>query len=183
MLPPKYINLLPILLTPVHAVDVTRDPTLNTALLTAATALDRQALLATDSQWTFDFHAQPNYSYTPGSVVNANAATFPAMSSTAMTLAMLNLGPCAMLPAHLHPRGTNVVVAVEGTTATFMVQENGARVVREVLTPGKMTIFPRGSVHTMQNMGKSSLSYLLVPLRYSTLLRISREEREGLMDG
>lgn len=70
-----------------------------------------------------------------------------------MTLAMLNLGPCAMLTPHFHPRATNMVVAIEGTTNTYMVQENGARVVTERLTPGKMTIFPTGSVHSMQNTG------------------------------
>lgn len=63
--------------------------------------------------------------------------------------AILNLGPCSMLPPHLHPRATNYVVAVAGTTRTFMINENGARTVEATLTPGKMTIFPTGSVHTM----------------------------------
>jgi oxalate decarboxylase/phosphoglucose isomerase-like protein (cupin superfamily) len=70
-----------------------------------------------------------------------------------MTMAMLNLGPCSMLPPHLHPRATNFVVAVSGQTRTFMINENGARTVTEVLTPGKMTIFPTGSVHAMMNIG------------------------------
>ena len=34
-----------------------------------------------------------------------------------------------------------------------MIQENGARMVKEILTPGKMTIFPQASVHTMMNLG------------------------------
>jgi hypothetical protein len=29
-----------------------------------------------------------------------------------MTIAMLNLGPCAMLPPHYHLRATNMVVAI-----------------------------------------------------------------------
>lgn len=137
----------------VHAVDKTKNPTLVASLKTDATQLDRQAHLAQDSDWLFDFTVQPSYTYTPGSVVNANAATFPATVGNGMTMAMLNLGPCAMLPAHFHPRATNFVVAIEGTTTTWMLEENGARVVKEVLTPGKMTIFPAASVHTMQNMG------------------------------
>lgn len=70
-----------------------------------------------------------------------------------MTLAMLNLGPCAMLAPHFHPRATNIVVAIEGSTDTYMVQENGARMVKQSLSPGQMTIFPAGSVHSMQNTG------------------------------
>jgi hypothetical protein len=67
--------------------------------------------------------------------------------------AMLNLGPCSMLPPHIHPRATNFVVAISGTTETYMIAENGARTVHEILTPGKMTIFPQASVHTMMNLG------------------------------
>ena len=68
---------------------------------------------------------------------------------------MLNLGPCAMLPPHYHPRATNYVVAVKGNTTTYMFEENGARLVTETLTPGKATIFPQGSMHSMMNNGKS----------------------------
>lgn len=70
---------------------------------------------------------------------------------------MLNLGPCSMLPPHYHPRASNYVVAVQGTTNTYMITENGARVVQETLTPGKMTIFPQASMHMMYNTGKQAL--------------------------
>lgn len=66
---------------------------------------------------------------------------------------MLNLGPCSMLPPHIHPRATNFVVAVSGTTQTYMIAENGARTVTETLKSGQMTIFPQASVHTMMNIG------------------------------
>ena len=66
---------------------------------------------------------------------------------------MLNLGPCSMLPPHIHPRATNFVVSIAGTTSTYMIAENGAPTIHEILTPGKMTIFPQASVHTMMNLG------------------------------
>jgi Cupin len=137
----------------IYAVDVTVNPALDASLKTAATQLDRLALLPSNSDWLFDFTAQPSYTYSPGSVVNADAATFPATVGNGMTMALLSLGPCAMLPPHYHPRATNFVVAVEGTTNTYMIEENGARLVSETLTPGKMTIFPAASLHTMQNTG------------------------------
>jgi hypothetical protein len=153
----------------VLAVDQTANPSLVGKLKVSATQLDRLNLLSSDSQWIFDFTAQPGYTYNPGSVVNANAATFPASVGYGLTLALLNLGPCAMLPPHYHPRATNFVVAVEGTTNTYMIEENGARLVKKTLSPGKMTIFPQGSVHTMQNQGTSSR----FPIRTSVLLRRS----------
>ena len=42
-----------------------------------------------------------------------------------------------------------------GTTHTYAVEENGARVMATTLTPGKMTIFPQASIHTMVNQGES----------------------------
>lgn len=58
-----------------------------------------------------------------------------------------------MLPPHYHPRATNYVISIMGNTTTYMIAENGARRVTEQLTPGQMTIFPRASMHAMQNVG------------------------------
>ncbi|KAI9786163.1 MAG: hypothetical protein M1839_007573 [Geoglossum umbratile] len=139
--------------TSVLAVDKTVNPDLDTCLFTAPTQLDRLNLLPLDDDWLFDFTEQPSYTFEPGSVVNANAATFPAAVGNHLTMALINLGPCSILPPHYHPRASNYVVAVSGTTDTYFVQENGARLVRNTLTPGRMTIFPQASVHTMVNTG------------------------------
>ena len=64
-----------------------------------------------------------------------------------------------MLPPHYHPRASNYVVATKGNTTTYMFEENGARLVTEILTPGKATIFPPASMHMMVNNGKHDLSH------------------------
>jgi hypothetical protein len=69
---------------------------------------------------------------------------------------------CAMLPPHYHPRATNLVVAIEGTTNTYMIEETGATLASETLTLGKMTIFPQGSLHSMQNTDAFFLPFLLL---------------------
>lgn len=146
------LTLLP-LLQGALAVDKTVNPELSASLKLATTNLDRMDLLPNDKDWVFDFEEQKHYSFKPGSVVNANAATFPALTGLGMTLATLNLGPCAMLPPHAHQRAHNLVVAISGNTTTWMINENGARTVQTTLTPMKMTIFPKGSLHSMQNNG------------------------------
>ncbi|KAH6692191.1 spherulin-1A [Plectosphaerella plurivora] len=135
------------------AVDQTQDAELVRALKTSATGLDRARLLPSDDDWRFDYRAHEYHTYAPGGVVNANAATFPATVGNGMTMAWVSLGPCAMLPPHYHPRAANYIVAVEGATETFMLLENGARLVKTKLEPGQMTLFPTGSLHAMQNTG------------------------------
>ncbi|KAF2656042.1 RmlC-like cupin [Lophiostoma macrostomum CBS 122681] len=135
------------------AVDKTSNPDLSGRLKMATTNLDRHGILSSNDDWTFHYDKQDGYTFRPGSVVNANAATFPAMTGVGMTLTMLNLGPCAMLPPHSHPRATNLVVAVKGNTTSYMIGENGVGTVEVNLQPNVMTIFPAGSLHAMQNNG------------------------------
>ncbi|KAF2477802.1 RmlC-like cupin [Lindgomyces ingoldianus] len=149
-----FTSFLALLIASTTAVDQTVNPGLNAKLKTEATEIDKHNNdLNTDDAWIFDFNERPNYTFKPGSVVNANAATFPTLTGFGMTMAMLNLGPCAMLPPHMHSRATNLVVAISGSTSTYMYRENGVKLVKADLTPGKMTIFPQGSLHTMQNNG------------------------------
>lgn len=68
------------------AIDETKSPELTARLTTAATHLDRQALLQSDKDWLFDFNEQqPFYNFAPGGVINMNAATFPAARGNGMT--------------------------------------------------------------------------------------------------
>ncbi|KAI9732860.1 MAG: hypothetical protein M1834_003799 [Cirrosporium novae-zelandiae] len=145
-----YLSSLPFL---IYAVDTTVDPALDISLFTAPTYLDAINEIPNSDSWVFDFNNKPFSTMSPGGVVNANRATFPAVVGNHLSVAMLNLGPCSLLPAHIHPRASNYVTAIKGTTKTYMQQENGAPLISTTLTPGKMTIFPQGSMHTMMNIG------------------------------
>ncbi|KAF1983496.1 RmlC-like cupin [Aulographum hederae CBS 113979] len=120
-------------------------------LKTASTQLERLDILSDDADWKFDFFKDPGFTMSPGSVVNANAKSFPAVTGNGMTMATLLLGGCAMLPPHYHPRATNYVFAFNGSTTTYMITENKARTVTSKLEAGQMTIFPAASLHSMQN--------------------------------
>jgi len=169
---PSLFHLLPALLLHaplIIAVDKSSKSELNARLKLAATTYDRHHVLDSDEAWTYEFtNAEPVDAFKPGSVKNANAATFPALTGVDMTMAQLNLGPCAMLPPHEHPRGTNLVMAITGNTTSYMWNENGLRRVTVNLTPGIMTIFPRGSLHSMQNNGELSATLPLQPTSFSS---------------
>jgi hypothetical protein len=161
-----FTSLLPTLIT---AADVpksrTVNPNLNAALRMAATNFDRQALLPADTDWYFDFDSSPNWDSASGAVINADAASFPALTGLGSSIALLKLAPCGMLPPHLHPRATNLVTAITGNTTSYMIGENGVKTRKVDLIPMRVTIFPQGSLHTMQNNGMSP-PFLPVPAIY-----------------
>lgn len=147
------------------AIDQDANPSLVAQMISAESMLDiNSKLLSDDSDWVYDHCDNPHFSWSPGSVTVANKVTFPAMLGSDLTISVLDLNACAMLPPHLH-RGPNAVIAVKGSTNTFMIQENGARVVQTTLTPGKMTIFPRASIHSMVNNGQSQSQSPSMPHR------------------
>ena len=128
-------------------------PELNAALKNAATTFDRNALLSSPEDWYYDFNTHANFNSPTGAVINADAATFPAVTGLGSSVALLKLAPCGMLPPHLHPRATNLVTAITGNTTTYMIGENGVAMRRVDLTPLVVTLFPQGSLHMMQNNG------------------------------
>ena len=91
------------------AIDADVDPDLAAKLRMANTNLDRMNLLPKDSDWFFDFTKQEKYTFQPGGVVNANAATFPATVGQGMTMVSpqksLSCTSCAdITPGYAQPR-------------------------------------------------------------------------------
>ncbi|KAH8727802.1 RmlC-like cupin domain-containing protein [Phaeosphaeriaceae sp. PMI808] len=129
----------------------TANTALNAALTSAATNFDRHALLSNDSDWYFDFNQHPNYNSSNGAVVIADAASMPALMGQGISISLLKLAACGLLPPHVHPRATNLVTAITGNTTSWMIAENGVKTQRVNLKPMRMTIFPIGSLHVMQN--------------------------------
>lgn len=129
-------------------------PNINAELKKAATNSDRHALLANDTDWYYDFSNHSNFAEKVGSVITADAALFPALTDLGISYALLKLGPCSMLPPHFHQRAHNAVLGITGNTTSWMINENGVRTVKVDIIPFRMTIFPMGGLHVMQNNGK-----------------------------
>lgn len=129
------------------------NPNLNAQLKMAATNYDRHTLLAKDIDWYYDFFNHRDFSNRDGAVITADAATFPAVTGMGISYALLKLGPCSMLSPHFHQRAHNAVMGITGNVTSWMINENGVRTVQVNIIPYRMTLFPQGSLHTMQNNG------------------------------
>ncbi|WDK22441.1 spherulin-1A [Colletotrichum graminicola] len=140
-----------------NAIDNTLHPELVRLLRKSPTELDKLKTLPNDKDWTFNYFAHQYHTYTPGGVLNANAATFPATVDNGMAMALITLGPSAMLPPYYHARDFNYVVSVVESAETYMTLEGGARVIRTKLDPGMMTVFPQGRLHMIQTQARHLL--------------------------
>jgi len=128
------------------------DASLVSELITATSQVERISLLA-DSDFVFDFLNGSRGNAQGGFAIGATSANFPALltGNGAMTVGVL--GPCGANSPHTHPRATEIQIVVKGGPIyTEMSMENGARLVKNNVSLGEATVFPKGSMHFQQNM-------------------------------
>nr|QOL01129.1 putative extracellular protein CSOL_053 [Pseudococcomyxa simplex] len=86
---------------------------------------------------------------------------WPALAGQGVSQTVFTLEPCAMRPAHVHPRATGLLYLISG--AKFMVgyvTEDGAPVNNEIST-GTSALFPIGLVHYQQNLDCFDATYII----------------------
>jgi oxalate decarboxylase/phosphoglucose isomerase-like protein (cupin superfamily) len=147
----------------------TKDPALVAKLKTAATYYDRQFLLDKDTDWYYDVSKHEHFNKPGGAVITVDVSQLAALEGAGVSIAVLKMGPCGMLPVHEHPRAGNVVTGITGNVTSWMIGDNGSRVVTVNILPFIVTFFPKGTVHVMQNNGTSPPLPLRRPLTYPTL--------------
>lgn len=126
--------------------------TLISQLELAATAVDRAALLPYASDHLFDFNNPPSNSTITtglgGHLVTANRKAFPALIGNGASMSVGFVGPCGFNTPHVHPRGTELNIVVEGTLEAEHIIENGGTLIRNRLSQYQMSVFPQGAIHT-----------------------------------
>lgn len=124
-------------------------------LQTAATAVDRIALLPNPQDHVYDFTNPPLTSAITqgkgGHTVKADRKNFPALIGNGVSMTLGFIGPCGFNTPHTHPRSAEINVIVQGELGTEYVLENGAPVIRNNLQQYQMTVFPQGAIHTEFN--------------------------------
>jgi len=130
-------------------------------LLTAPTQVQRLNLL-NDTDFVFDFNGTVGVSKgAGGKITTANAADFPAVIGNGMAMAVGVMEPCGENTPHTHPRATEFLYVVDGSQLEVgFIEENGARIVTNTISPGQGTIFPKGSIHFQQNLGCKPLTFV-----------------------
>ncbi|KAK8589625.1 hypothetical protein V6N12_024024 [Hibiscus sabdariffa] len=91
-------------------------------------------------------------------VTQATVEQIPGLNTLGISLVRIDFAPYGGLnPPHTHPRGTEILVVVEGTLYVGFVTSNpDNRLITKVLYPGDVFVFPVGLIHFQFNIGNTN---------------------------
>ncbi|XVE90067.1 hypothetical protein DITRI_Ditri20bG0047200 [Diplodiscus trichospermus] len=91
-------------------------------------------------------------------VTTVNVDQIPGLNTLGISLVRIDYAPYGGLnPPHTHPRGTEILVVVEGTLYVAFVTSNpDNRLFTKVLNPGDVFVFPIGLIHFQLNIAKTN---------------------------
>ena len=97
------------------------------------------------------------YNKVGSNVTNVNVDTFPGLNTLGISLARIDFAPYGQNPPHTHPRGTEILVVLEGTLFVgFVTSNTDNRLFTKTLNKGDVFVFPVGLIHFQVNVGKTS---------------------------
>lgn len=80
--------------------------------------------------------------------------TFPGVNGLGLALARADLAPGGSIPIHTHPRGSEILIMIEGTvTSGLITSDNKVHIV--TLKKGDVMVYPHGLLHFQVNSPKS----------------------------
>ena len=89
-------------------------------------------------------------------VTLVNVDKLPGLNTLGISLARLDFAPYGLNPPHTHPRGTELLVVIEGTLLVGFVTSNPNKLFTKVLNVGDVFVFPIGLIHFQFNIGQSN---------------------------
>ncbi|KAL7255341.1 hypothetical protein ACSBR1_009484 [Camellia fascicularis] len=115
--------------------------------------------LATANDFFYSGLLTPQNTSNPvGSTVTpVNVMQIPGPNTLGISLARIDFAPYGLNPPHTHPRGTEILVVLEGTLYVGFVTSNpDNRLFTKVLYLGDVFVFPEGLIHFQFNQGKTN---------------------------
>ncbi|KAL4594605.1 hypothetical protein ACB092_12G031300 [Castanea dentata] len=90
-------------------------------------------------------------------ITTMNVDTLPSLNTLGISLARIDFAPYGENPPHTHPRGTEILVVLEGTLFIGFVTSNpDNRLFTKTLNKGDVFVFPVGLIHFQLNVGKTN---------------------------
>ena len=85
-----------------------------------------------------------------------NVDNLAGLNTLGISLARIDYAPYALNPPHTHPRGTEILVVIEGTLLAGFVTSDPNKLFTKVLNKGDVFIFPIGLINFQINIGETA---------------------------
>ena len=125
---------------------------------------DRQSLRTRFSASDFLYDVDAASSSVPGTagtVKPVDVETMPALVGEGVSYSVFQIEPCGINLPHVHPRASEILYVINGSNIrAVFVEENGGRVISNVMRQGHVTFFPQGLIHYQQNLGCTTANYI-----------------------
>ncbi|KAK8634024.1 hypothetical protein V6N13_014853 [Hibiscus sabdariffa] len=96
------------------------------------------------------------YNRVGSNVTTVNVDQIPGLNTLGISLVRIDYAPYGENPPHTHPRGTEILVVVQGTLYVGFVTSNPEnRLITKILYPGDVFVFPIGLIHFQYNLGNT----------------------------
>jgi quercetin dioxygenase-like cupin family protein len=90
-------------------------------------------------------------------VTTVNVEQIPGLNTLGISLVRIDYAPYGQNPPHTHPRGTEILVVVEGSLLVgFVTSNTDNRLFTKVLNKGDVFVFPIGLIHFQFNVGRTN---------------------------
>ena len=90
-------------------------------------------------------------------VTHVNVDQIPGLNTLGISFVRIDYAPYGLNPPHTHPRGTELLVVIEGTLLVGFVTSNpDNRLFTKVLNKGDVFVFPIGLIHFQFNVGHTN---------------------------
>lgn len=113
-------------------------------------------------KWSYNLRGStPQVDVAGGTIREANASTFPALSDNGLAIYLLELQPGAVRIPHWHPDAAELDYCLEGAAVISIGSPTGD-FVRVELTPGMISVIPQGWFHYIANTGDGPMRMLVI---------------------
>mmetsp|Transcript_37951 Transcript_37951/g.62969 ORF Transcript_37951/g.62969 Transcript_37951/m.62969 type:complete len:217 (-) Transcript_37951:523-1173(-) len=97
------------------------------------------------------FTSTVNASGPGGKIFRATGPAFPGVRTQGISATVVRFNTCGIAEPHHHPRATEIFYVISGRILVGVYNPANGEVWTNVLGPGDLTVFPRGSTHFQQN--------------------------------
>ncbi|KAF3616931.1 Germin-like protein subfamily 1 member 14 [Capsicum annuum] len=95
----------------------------------------------------------------------ADINSLPGLNTLGISLVRADFAPYGLIPPHTHPRGTEIIVVLEGTLYVGFLAPDTMNPFKtqsftKILSKGDVFVFPQGLIHFQYNVGHTNATVL-----------------------